>query len=202
MPRVSRPILAVLLILLASCAEPTDPVAVADIRQSATITNGPTSPGPIVLRGQDDEFIFLVPDLADGLTASIGTPDLFSAWCDPFAPVTVVPYDFQSLSKPNGQIGELLKADALPVIIYGVGTVEFCPDLDGAPVVATGTARFVENDRDFADPPSFGYRATGTVTFTAGGTANFTGTVKWVTTGSGQVRVRSNVILTPTLGGR
>jgi hypothetical protein len=201
MSRVGRPLIAVLLAVLPSCTDSPDPVAVAGVEPSAAITNGPSSPGPIVLRGQDDEFIFLVPDLEDGLTASIGTPDLFAAWCDPTAPVTVVPYDFQSIDKPNGQLGELLKSDALPVIIYGVGTVEFCPDLATAPVVATGTARFVENDHDFADPPSFGYRATGTVTFTTGGTAHFTGTVRWVTTGSGQVRVRSNVVLTPVLGG-
>jgi hypothetical protein len=186
--------------LVGGCADRPGPTETLDVPASG-FSNGPTSPGPVVLRGQDDEFIFLVPDFRDNLTASIGTPDLFAAWCDPTAPVTVVPYDFQQLTKPNGQIGELLKGDALPVIIYGVGTVNFCPDLATAPVVATGTARFVETDRDFADPPSYGYRATGTVTLTSGGSAHFAGIVKWVTTGSGQVRVHSQVTLTPAHGG-
>jgi hypothetical protein len=173
---------------------------VTEVAPSSNFTNGPESPGPIVLRGQEAEFIFLVPDLEDGVTATIGTPDLFSAWCDPTAPVTVEPYDFQRLFKPNGQIGELLKGEALPVIIYDIGTVEFCPDLIDAPVLATGTARLISNDRDFAEPPSYGYRATGEVTLTTGGTAHFTGIVKWVTTGSGDVRVHSNVTLTAARG--
>jgi hypothetical protein len=159
--------------------------------------SAPAAPGLVVSRGVEDFFFFLVPDLAAGLTATIGTPDLFSAWCDPTAPVSVDAYSYQRLDKPTGVLGELLKGQDLTVIIYGVGTVEFCPDLDGAPVVARGTARLVEHDRDVADPPSYGYSVRGPVTLTAGGTARFSGNVNWVTTGKGEVRVHSQLTLTP-----
>ena len=164
---------------------------------SNNFTNGPSSPSHVVFRGQFGDFIFLVPDLADNLTASIGTPETFDAWCDPTAPVTITPVDFQALDKANGQLGMLFRSRSLPVIVYGVGTVEFCPDLIGAPIVATGTVQFTSTDRDFDDPPSYGYRATGELTLTGGGTAHFTGVVKWVTTGAGQVRVHSQITLTP-----
>lgn len=158
---------------------------------------GPASPGHVVFRGQNGDFIFLVPDIADNLSASIGLAETFDSWCDPNAPVTITPVDFQALEKPNGQLGMLFKSRSLPVIVYGVGTVEFCPDLIGAPIVATGTAQFTFNDRDFDDPPSYGYRATGELTLSSGGTAHFTGVVKWVTTGAGQVRVHSQITLAP-----
>ncbi len=188
------PSLTLALVLLAcdnGTTGPAEPVT-ALARAAA-----PAAPGLVVSRGTEDFFFFLVPDLADGLTATIGTPDLFSAWCDPTAPVSVEPYAFQRLHKPTGMVGELLRGQDLTVIIYGVGTVEFCPDLAGAPVVARGTARLVEHDRDTADPPSYGYSVTGPVTLTTGGSARFSGNVNWVTTGTGEVRVHSQLTLTP-----
>ena len=123
-----------------------------------------------------------------------------SVFCNPALPITVTPVDFQELEKPNGQLGLLFRGEDVPVVVYGVGTTEFCPDLINAPVVATGSVKVVFNDRDASgglnEPPSYGYRATGTVTLTDGGTAHLSGVVKWVTTGSGEVKVHSQLTLT------
>ena len=63
--------------------------------------------------------LFLVPDLKAGLPATIGTPDLSSVWCDPTPPVSIEPYEYQPLEKPNGQPGELLKGRDVSVIVVG-----------------------------------------------------------------------------------
>jgi hypothetical protein len=189
-------ILALLLVSACSGDDATVAPGTESEQADLTFTNGPASPGHVVFRAQNGDLIFLVPDIADNLSASIGLAETFDSWCDPTAPVTITPVDFQALEKGNGQLGVLFQSRSLPVIVYGVGTVEFCPDLIGAPIVATGTAQFTFNDRDFEDPPSYGYRATGELTLTSGGTAHFTGVVKWVTTGAGQVRVHSQITLT------
>ena len=67
-------------------------------------------------------------------------------------------------------------------------------------IIARGTVRLKFVDRDFELPgpnvePSYGYNATGTVTFFPGGTARGSGTVRWKTTGTPGARATSHLNL-------
>lgn len=194
--------LATLLLLGCSSSEmPTEGRESA--APSNNFTNGPSSPGPLILRlHESDWFVFLFPDLRANLTASVGIVERFSAFCEP-APITIPPEDLQFLFSPTGRIAVLVKGRDLPVIIYagaipGADVTEFCTQLANAPIIATGTAKVVLNHQDLTSDASNGYRAQGTVELTGGGQAQFSGVVKFVTTPDGSTRILvSQINLSP-----
>lgn len=187
------------MLFLLGCSEdratgPTSP--------SQTFTNGPATPGPIILRLREpDWFVFLFPDLGARLTASVGIVERFSQFCEP-APITIPTQDLQLLFSPTGRLGLLVQGRDMPVIIYAGainGSIEeYCAQLATAPIVARGTAHIVFNHQDLRTEASNGYRAQGPVQLTAGGQAQFSGVVKFVTTPDGNTRLLvSQVNLSP-----
>jgi hypothetical protein len=181
-------------LLVLGCAASETPTAPDLAAPSNTFTNGPATPGPLVFRVREpDWFVFLFPDLRANLTASVGIVERFSAFCEP-APITIPPQDLQFLFSPTGRIAVLVQGREMPVIIYagaiaGTDIGEFCTHLATAPIIAAGTAHFVFNHQDLTSEASNGYRAQGTVELTAGGRAQFSGVVKFVTTPDGSTRI-------------
>ena len=189
-----------LALLLFACGGSESPTEAHDAAAPVfNFTNGPASPGPVVLRLQEsDWFIFLFPDARANLTASVGIVEPFSAICES-GPVTIPPEDLQFLFSPTGRLAVLVKGRDMPVVIYAGAMTNFCTDLTSVPVIGTGTAKFVFNLADFnSESSSNGYRAQGTVDLTAGGQAHFSGVVKFVTTPDGNTRfLVSQVTLSP-----
>lgn len=124
-----------------------------------------------------------------------------SVFCNFALPITVTPMELQVLIKPNGQLGWHSKGEDLPIYIYDLSTVDFCGGaLTDDRILATGTVRlsFVDRNFELPDPnvePSYGYYATGTVTYVTGGTARVSGSVRWKTTGAPGVRAHSHLQL-------
>jgi hypothetical protein len=179
-------------LLLLGCTEGKAPTE-ADPTASKNFTNGPATPGPLILRlSEPDWFVFLFPDLEAQLTASVGMVERFSEFCEP-APITIPTEDLQLLFSPTGRLALLLQGREMPVIIYAGainGSIEdYCAQLATAPIVARGTAHIVFNHHDLRTEASNGYRAQGVVQFTAGGQARFNGVVKFVTTPDGNTRL-------------
>ena len=195
--RVALTSLATLVLLACSDAGAPEPIS-----PSHDFTNGPATPGPLIVRlSEPDWFVFLFPDLGSQLTASVGIVERFSAFCDP-APITIPTEDLQFLFSPTGRVALLLQAKELPVIIYAgaiSGSIEdYCAQLATAPIVARGTAHIVFNHQDLSSEASNGYRAQGLVQLTSGGQARFSGVVKFVTTPDGNTRLLvSQVNLSP-----
>jgi hypothetical protein len=191
-------------LLLLGCTEGKAPTEANPTRPSDNFTNGPPTPGPLILRVREpDWFVFLFPDLRAQLTASVGIEERFSVFCEP-EPITIPPQDLQFLFSPTGRIAVLVQGRDMPVVIYagaiaGADVTEFCTHLATAPIIATGTAHIVFNHHDLSSEASNGYRAQGTVELTGGGgQAHFSGVVKFVTTPDGSTRVLvSQVTLSP-----
>jgi hypothetical protein len=189
-------------LLFLGCTEGKAPTEANPTGPSNNFTNGPPTPGPLVLRVHEpDWFVFLFPDLQANLTASVGIVERFSAFCEP-GPITIPPEDLQFLFSPTGRLALLLQARDMPVLIYAgavAGDIDdFCTHLATAPIIATGTAHIVFNHQDLRAEASNGYRAQGTVELTAGGQAHFSGVVKFVTTPDGSTRILvSQVTLSP-----
>src|SRR3954447_2912350 len=191
--------LATLLVL--GCSDDGVP---ASTEPSNNFTNGPATPGPLVLRlHEPDWFVFLFPDLQAQLTASVGIVERFSAFCEP-GPITIPPEDLQFLFNPTGRLALLVQGRDMPVIIYagaipGRDIGAFCAQLSTAPIIARGTAHIVFNHHDLNSDASNGYRAQGVVQLVAGGLAPFNGVVNVVATPDGNVRMLvSQVNLRPT----
>ena len=167
-----------------------------------SFSNGPAAPGPVVFRGVDEFGVFFIPDDRAGLTAYIGVEEPVSVFCNFALPITITPMELQGLLKPTGALGWHTKGDDLPIYIYDLSTVDFCGgELTDDRILATGRVRIKLVDRDFELPdpnvePSYGYTATGTVTYVGGGTAHVSGTVRWKTTGAQGWRATSHLQLT------
>jgi hypothetical protein len=191
-------------LLLLGCTEGKAPTEAGDpTPPSNNFTNGPPTPGPLVLRVHEpDWFVFLFPDLRANLTASVGIVERFSAFCEP-GPITIPPQDLQFLFSPTGRLALLLQARDMPVLIYagaiaGRDIDAFCTQLSTAPIIASGTAHIVFNHHDLRTDASNGYRAQGIVQLAAGGQAHFSGVVKFVTTPDGSTHfLVSQVNLSP-----
>ncbi len=174
-------------------------------KTSNNFTNGPSEPGPLVLRlHEPDWFVFLFPDLKAQLTATVGIVERFSAFCEP-GPITIPAEDLQFLFSPTGRLALLVQGRDMPVLIYRgaiaggpADILDFCAQLATAPIIARGTAHVVFNAHDLNTDASNGYRAQGTVQLTAGGQAQFSGVVKFVATPNAGTRmVVSQVTLSP-----
>ncbi len=168
---------------------------------ASSFSNGPPAPGPVVFRGLDESGVFFIPDERAGLTAYIGVEEPMSVFCNFALPITVTPMELQGLIKPSGALGWHAKGNGLPIYIYDVFTVDFCGGaLTDDRIIATGTVRlsFVDRDFELPDPnvdPSYGYNATGTVTYLSGATARVSGQVRWKTTGAPGTRAVSHLHL-------
>jgi hypothetical protein len=179
-----------------SASDPTSP------DPAFSFSNGPETPGPIVFRGVDEFGVFFIPDDRAGLTAYIGVAEPVSVFCNFALPITITPMELQALIKPTGELGWHTKGDELPIYIYDLSTVDFCGgELTDDRILATGTVRlkFVDREFELPDPnvePSYGYNATGIVTYVGGGTAHVSGTVRWKTTGAQGWRATSHLQLT------
>jgi len=184
-----------------ACGDDSGTNPAGDAVPSLDFTNGPEAPGPVVFRlaAEPNFYLYFFPDDKAGLTASAGVVGTLAEACDITNPNFAEPIDFQFLFSPTGRLLEHGRAD-LSLVVYQGSTTDFCGALIGAPIVATGTVHLVENDPDFTASrggPSFGYHAEGPVTLTAGGTARFSGTVKFVTTATGELaHILSHVVLT------
>jgi len=192
-------------LLLLGCADGRSLTEGNDPKPSDNFTNGPSEPGPVVLRlHEPDWFVFLFPDLNAQLTATVGIVERFSAFCEP-APITIPTEDLQFLFSPTGRLALLVQGRDMPVLIYqgaiagGPDDIDdFCAQLATAPIIARGTAHIVFNAHDLNSDASNGYRAQGTVQLTAGGQAQFSGVVKFVATPNAGTRmVVSQVTLSP-----
>jgi hypothetical protein len=179
---------------------PTD-LDPSDVDPQFIFTNGPQAPGPVVFRqaAEPNVYSFLFPDDKAGLTATAGVVGTPAEACDPANPNFAEPIDFQFLFSPTGRLLEHGRAE-LSLVVYEGSTTDFCGALLSAPVIGTGIVQLVENDPDFNGSrggPSFGYHAQGPVQLVSGGKARFSGTVKFVTTGTGKLaHVVSHVELT------
>lgn len=204
---IARPARVSALLLLAAsvlgCS--TSPVEVAretSVELASSFSNGPESPGPVVFRGIDEFGVFFIPDDKAGLTAYIGVEEPMSVFCNLALPITITPMELQALIKPAGELGWHTKGDELPIYIYDLSTVDFCGgELTDDRIIATGTVRlsFVDRDFELPDPnveQSYGYNATGTVTYLSGRTARVSGTVRWKTTGAPGARATAHLHLT------
>jgi hypothetical protein len=146
--------------------------------------------------------VFFIPDDRAGLTAYIGVAEPMSVFCNFALPITITPMELQALLKPTGALGWHTKSDELPIYIYDLSTVDFCGgELTDDRIIATGTVRlsFVDREFELPDPnveQSYGYNATGTVTYVSGGTARVSGSVRWKTTGAPGSRAVSHLHLT------
>lgn len=174
-----------------------------DVSPAFDFTNGPESPGPVVFRvaAEPNFYWYFFPDDKAGLTASAGVLGTLAEACDITNPNFAEPIDFQFLFSPTGRLLEHAHAD-LSLVVYQGSTTDYCGALLSEPIIATGTVHVVENDPDFNASnggPSFGYHAEGPVRLVSGGKANFSGTVKFVTTPTGKlVHIVSHVVLTKT----
>jgi hypothetical protein len=121
--------------------------------------------------------VFFIPDDRNNLTAYIGVLEPVSVFCNFALPITITLMELQGLLKPNRELGWHTKGGDLPIYIYDLTTVDFCGGaLTHDRIIATGSVRlsFVDRDFELPDPnvePSYGYSATGTVTYVNGGTA-------------------------------
>jgi hypothetical protein len=156
-----------------------------------------------VFRTIDDQGVFFIPDQRRGLTAYIGVEEPVSVFCNFALPITITPLDLQILFKPNGRLGWLAKGADLPIYVYDRFTVDFCGgELTDDRIVATGTVRLTIADRNFELPdpnvePTYGYNATGVLTYKHGGVGRVSGSVRWQVTGAQGVRAVSHLHLTP-----
>lgn len=197
-------LLGLLALTATACTDDHDPTTAGPTSPapSYSFSNGPEAPGPVVFRSTDDQGVFFIPDDRAGLTAYIGVLEPMSVFCNFALPITVTPVALQMLFKPNGELGWHQHGDDLPIYIYDLSTVDFCGGaLTDDHILATGTVRLTLTDRNFELPdpnvePSYGYNATGTVTYVTGGTAHVSGTVRWKTTGAPGVRALSHLKLT------
>lgn len=184
-----------------ACGDDSSTNPPGDTAPSFNFTNGPEAPGPVVFRvkAEPNFYWYFFPDDKAGLTASAGVVGTLAEACDITNPNFAEPIDFQFLFSPTGRLLEHGRAD-LSLVVYQGSTTDFCGALIGAPIVATGTVHVVENDPDFEASrggPSFGYHAEGPVTLVSGGKAQFSGSVKFVTTASGKLaHILSHVVLT------
>jgi hypothetical protein len=192
-------------LILLGCADRRSLTEESEPKPSDNFTNGPSEPGPVVLRlHEPDWFVFLFPDLKAQLTASVGIVERFSAFCEP-GPITIPSEDLQFLFSPTGRLALLVQGREMPVLIYhgaipgGPDDIaDFCAQLATAPIIARGTAHIVFNHHDLLSDASNGYRAQGTVELTAGGQAHFSGVVKFVATKNAGTRMLvSQVNLSP-----
>jgi hypothetical protein len=164
--------------------------------------SGPQAPGPVVFRTTDDLGVFFIPDDRSNLTAYIGVQEPVSVFCNFALPITITPMQLQMLLKPNGELGWHAEGEDLPIYIYDLSTIDFCSgELSDDRIIATGTVRlgFVDRNFELPDPnvePSYGYNATGTVTYLNGATARVSGSVRWKTAGAPGTRAHSHLQLT------
>lgn len=188
--------------ILGCAGSPAESTAASTDGATLSFSNGPENPGPVVFRGIDEFGVFFIPDDRTGLTAYIGVEEPVSVFCNFALPITITPMELQGLLKPTGELGWHTKGDALPIYIYELSTVDFCGGaLTDDRIIATGTVRlsFVDRDFELPDPnvePSYGYNATGTVTYLSGGTGRVSGTVRWKTTGAPGARAVSHLHVT------
>lgn len=188
--------------ILGCASSPVEAARESADELASSFSNGPVSPGPVVFRGLDEFGVFFIPDDRAGLTAYIGVAEPMSVFCNFALPITITPMGLQALIKPTGALGWHTRGNELPIYIYDLSTVDFCGGaLTDDRIIATGTVRlsFVDRDFELPDPnveQSYGYNATGSVTYVAGGTGRVSGSVRWKTTGTPGTRAVSHLHLT------
>jgi hypothetical protein len=197
-------LVGLLLVSLGGCVDEADPTRndPAGPGPAYRMSDAPESSGPVVFRTTDDLSVFFIPDDRAGLTAYIGVAEPMTVFCYIALPIKITPVELQLLFKPGGQLGWHVQGQDLPIYIYDLSTIDFCGGaLTDDHILATGTVRLTMEDRNFELPdpnvePSYGYNATGTVTYVGGGTAHVSGVVRWKLNGAPGVRALTHLRLT------
>jgi hypothetical protein len=173
-----------LLILAAAggCADssaPADPAS--DLAPAFTFLNGPSAPGPVVLRSDDDEFILLFnTDPSTGLASLIRLPDPPDDVFQCAGTQPLVGADLQLVFHRNGAIQSLLIGNEVHAWIYDRQTFLSVADASGLCAafstltpLAHGLVDFIARDNDLflgtTRTNAFGWIARGTLHLTSDG---------------------------------
>jgi hypothetical protein len=191
-----------------SCTERTAPTD-AGPAGSYGFANGPSNPGPVVVRLNGVEVLGADNDPSRGLFA-LSTPTVDNPFCGGAALLGQV--DIQRVFSPSavGQFVGHQTSDGLHVAVYStadfdevfdsdfpIHTTRFCSFISGPKKIAEGTARLEQIIRFGAKEFQVSRRMEGFLEYVTGGAAHFTNVQVGVTKEQGVVFVQEDIRLKP-----
>jgi hypothetical protein len=156
---------------LAGCDQAVPPSALDTPLPDAASARAVRTDGAFVFHGRVPGLLLMVDfDRERTLVVGQTAAQLADICATGVAPEEVTEHDVLT---PNGVLHLLVRAEALPAVVWSVLSFDPCADLQGVTPLAEGVAHAVYTDNDFLDSGkgagSFGLTAQGRLTETATG---------------------------------